>query len=119
MNRFGVRVLLVLLLVSFGVFYGVDIATRGTERIHGSFDHQSALSNQDEEGMATVEPELPNSETADSVQEEPSLPEPPLPERIPPYNEERWARLIGKTLQKLAHGIVESVVSIFETLLRF
>ncbi len=42
MSRVGARVLIIGLLIIFGIFYGIDIATQGIERIHGSLDQESS-----------------------------------------------------------------------------
>lgn len=112
MNRFGTRVLIVLLLVSFGVFYGVDLATRGTERIHGPLAHENETAQHHDE----QEP-LPVEDVPLEDEGEPALPEPPHLDPAALSDQGKWALRIGQVLQKIAHRIVESVVSIYETFL--
>jgi hypothetical protein len=122
MSRWATKTLVLCLLVTLGIFLGVDVATRGVETIHGPFYPDQAAAEQ--------VPQVP-AEPA----EEPPHPEPEAPapkearggEALAALqgkqtlqrqsNLDRFADKTGKLLQFTAQHGIEWFVSVFDGLL--
>lgn len=113
MEKFLLRLLLIIVLISFGVFYGIDMAGRGMDRVQ---DVEEAV---DEPGV-----QLPADSHLDIIEMESAASETePISKRPFTYqiDETRaakkstgWAGKLGEILQHIAHGAVEGINSIFD-----
>lgn len=115
MKRFGAQVLLMLLLTSFGIFYGVDLAKQGTEQVHGPLGPAEATRSDTQAtgGISTADsPDRPRSVPVTNTASEPeSASGSMMPETGGRNSLAGW---IGRTLQTAAQTAVEWIVSAFE-----
>lgn len=121
MGRFGTKLTMLLFLIGFGIFIGVDVAHKGMEEMNYfpsepvQYSYQEDFIHQRGVSDLTNEPE---SNKNLSIMEKPSYPVYVFDEQIPKdegmlaHTADLTARLLQKTSQK---G-VEVVVSIFEKL---
>lgn len=102
MSRIGTKLLLSCLLICFGVFYGVNMATTGIERIHGPIQQEPALDQQKEVQQEVVQ----------TIQENTLRNElrPAVPDKII----HRLADKTGEVIHFTVQSGVEAIVSIFE-----
>ncbi len=114
MSRWSLKFAGFVLLLAFGVFYGVSLASSGIERIHGPY-------------AAGTEPPLSAlpAETAESPAPKPTQTAAP-PAKAPPVYHlresdpallERAAHKTGALLQILADHGIRAVVGLFEKIL--
>lgn len=107
MNRFGFKLLLILLLVAFGVFYGVDLSTRGMEQIHGPF---APLHEPDQH----VDPSSDRQFTEEQIHEAEAVKAQDTAQLELASRPVGIAEMLGKALQEVAQWVVDGIVSLFE-----
>lgn len=117
MNRFLLRLLLVCLLVGFGIFFGVDVAMKGVERVHGPLSGQALTTGNDPARLVDNE----QIYTPPSKME---LPPPAYTQReekpkvtVQPSGGVKLAEQTGKLIQTVVHGLVEWIIAIFNAFL--
>jgi len=137
MQRYSLTLIAFMLILCFGVFFGVELATRGMERIHGPIasdgrtwsasaerpsEHRtpadrSADTNADRRG--SMEPERPSEDTAEGLpdngarrQDRPSAP--PVHHLSADSGVNRLGNEVGGLLQKMASGTIRAVVGLFD-----
>lgn len=108
MERWVGRVIVLLLLIGFGMFYGIDLATSGIARINGP-----------------LEPVADPPASAQQIETTQTLDIPELPEH-PPQEAMRaqtldpaqagWADGVGKGLQQVFQALVEGIVGLLDKL---
>lgn len=101
MEKFLLRLLLIIVLISFGVFYGIDMAGRGMDEVQEMQEEiidppqlETTPPPADDPPKRSFTYELNESETSDT--------------------RTGWAGRIGKLLQQIAHGAVEGINSVFD-----
>lgn len=107
--RFFTRLIIVGLLVCFGIFYGVDLATHGIENVHGRLETEQWPTADDERQAASdTEPDGASEDEgpfarAEIVQESTLV--------------GSLADATGTVLQRTARGGIELIVSVFDGIL--
>lgn len=113
MSRFSIRFLLACLLLGFGIFFGVELASRGIERVHGP-----------------MQPTMPAAGTMEPTPAKPSVNiKPADKERNPPVASRQAdpaqvitsdslinhiANKTGTLLRVMAHYSIDIVISFFD-----
>lgn len=116
MRSFFIKVCVIVLLFGLGIFYGVDLASKGVGQIYGTDPTTSNESEQLEQSAPSkagyVEPEI-KSDPIEHGQ--------PANTGIPANDIGKMHRLassIGSLLQGVADALVEIILSIFDGLLK-
>ncbi|WP_282941437.1 hypothetical protein [Paenibacillus sp. RC67] len=125
MRKFYVRLLLVVLGIGFCIFFGVDLATRGVERIQGPVASDTAIvkpwqpaSKQQETKMNAPTPKPPAPSNAAKEEKTKEQVEPPEPraEISKASGINRLGNKIGELLQILAFHTIKLFVALFDTI---
>jgi len=108
-SRFSRQVLIMVLLIVFSIFFGVDLATRGVERIHGPA------------AGTAVQQGLPGSD-ARALRQEAPKPKSSVPHKVSAVSGDtlinRIANKTGDLLQIIAYHGIQWIVSFFSGLMR-
>jgi hypothetical protein len=125
MSRFGQRILIWSVLMSFAVFFGVELATRGLGDLEGDGSAAGTGAVEAEELLREMRREA--EERAAAAAKEPALPAPPA-DRSPAPPEaaaedgtgnvvEGLASAAGRLLRVTAQGSVEFVIGLLDGML--
>lgn len=113
MSRFGTRLILMLLLIVLGIFIGVDMATKGTERIHGPFNHHETAESSATSAQSGAESSVDNFESSAEENEKQSAVD-HFSDRDQTYKQSKFPLWIGNTLQSIARKGIEWIGSILD-----
>ncbi|GAA4858554.1 hypothetical protein GCM10023310_42190 [Paenibacillus vulneris] len=124
MKNFYVRLLIIVLGIGFCIFFGVDMATRGVERIQGPISSDAAIVKPWQPGGKTQEqkPNATGSKSADtsSPKEEKAKeqvePAEPKTEISKATGINRLGNKIGELLQIIAFHGIRWFVALFDTI---
>ncbi|MFS1513557.1 hypothetical protein VQL36_14100 [Chengkuizengella sp. SCS-71B] len=108
MVRFSVQLLILFFIVSFCVFFGVELAKQGIEDIHGPLETVT------EEDSTSNEIQSEKQKTDDLIP--PVEDSPKLSLTTPTKDSSGLSIKIGNVLQSTAHKGVEIIVSVFHAL---
>ncbi|NBI29488.1 hypothetical protein [Chengkuizengella marina] len=108
MARFSIQLLILFFVVSFCVFFGVELAKQGIEEIHGPMENVAK-----EVSTSEIEPENQKSDDGISTIKEES---PKLSFATTTEDSIGLSAKIGNALQSTAHKGVEIIVSVFHAL---
>ncbi|WP_028549194.1 hypothetical protein [Paenibacillus sp. UNC451MF] len=124
MKKFYIRLLIVILCIGFCIFFGVDLATRGVERIQGPMASdaaivrpwQPAVKQQDTKtNVPTPKPTAPSTMKEEKAKEQVEPPEPKA-EISKASGINRLGNKIGELLQILAFHTIKLFVALFDTI---
>ena len=125
MKKFYVRLLIIVLGIGFCIFFGVDMATRGVERIQGPVAADTTLakpwqpaSKQQETKLSTPTPKPLASAAAKEQEKAKEQVEPPEPrtEISKASGINRLGNKIGELLQIIAYHGIKWFVALFDTI---
>jgi hypothetical protein len=109
MSRYMLKLLFAVFLVGFGVFYGLDMANNGIERVNGPLEEKTET-----QITETAQP----AEEIEPEEEKVPAPEPVPEEQLRPVVADkmihRLADKTGEAIQFTVQGGVEMIVSLFE-----
>ncbi|NDI33758.1 DUF3679 domain-containing protein [Chengkuizengella sediminis] len=110
MARFSIQLLLLFFIVSFCVFFGVELAKQGIEEIHGPLETGA------EEISTSSEIQSENQKSDDEISAEEEEDSPRLSLTTPTEESSGLSVKIGNVLQSTAHKGIEVIVSVFHAL---
>ncbi|WP_158289626.1 DUF3679 domain-containing protein [Paenibacillus flagellatus] len=141
MSRYSVTLIAVVVMLVFGVFFGIELATRGMERVQGpigGYAPQGTASQQTPPGQAAQGGQTASGgvkaqgvaqpagsqgggQTATQPQPQTTAPQPqpvkPQPQPIAADSGiNRVGNQIGDMLQTVAHGTIRTVVSLLDSI---
>ena len=137
MQRYSMTLIAFMLILCFGVFFGVELATRGMERIQGpmasdgrmwsasedrSSEHRTPADRSADTGAGrrgSVEPESPSGDTAEGLPDNGAhrrdrSSAPPVHHLNADSGVNRLGNEVGGLLQKMASGTIRAVVGLFD-----
>lgn len=128
MGKRAVSSLLVILMLGFGIFFGIELATRGMAHIQGGTpelklrEQPAAETGSKDQGPklppAPTKPTPAESSVQPSEDSESGKASAARPER-PPLSEDsgvnRFGNQIGDLLQTAAHGTMRTIVSVLDS----
>lgn len=127
MSRYSGMFVCVVLMMCFGIFFGIELATKGMERIHGpapAYVQQGGVVQQPQ-GAAAPQSASGNGQASGSVKGQggdsggsAAQPKPqPQPQPITADSGiNRVGNQIGDMLQSAAHGTIRTVVSLLDSI---
>ena len=107
--RFFTRLAIVGLLVCFGIFYGIDLATHGIENVHGPLQTESWTPADDKQEEANDSAENDDADVTAAYKQAEMLHDSTLVGSL--------ADATGTVLQRTARGGIEWIVSVFDGIL--
>ncbi|MDF2721378.1 MAG: hypothetical protein K0Q59_1053, partial [Paenibacillus sp.] len=123
MARYSIMFVSIILMLVFGIFFGIELATRGIEQIQGPVigtvqqpSHTPSASN------ASTTPAASSQEPKSSSQSAAEQPKPlpqPKPQPQPLSGDSginRAGNEIGDMLQSAAHGTIRTIVSLLDSI---
>lgn len=125
MSRFSGMFVCVVLMMCFGIFFGIELATKGMERIHGPAPAsvQPGVAVQPQPVTQAPQPAAGNGQAAGSAKgqggENATQPVQPKPQPQPITADSginRVGNQIGDMLQSVAHGTIRTVVSLLDSI---
>ncbi|MEF3304515.1 hypothetical protein [Paenibacillus sp. GYB003] len=133
MARHSVTLIAVILMLCFGIFFGIELATKGMERIQGSaagyapqgqpaaggVPYANAAAGQQSRGAATGELPANADKSSPSPQAGAQAPAAAKPQPQPIVADSGMNRVgnqIGDMLQTVAHGTIRTIVSLLDSI---
>lgn len=122
MARYSVTFVCIVLMLGFGIFFGIELATRGIERIQGPINGYAQVQQQPAPANPGAAPQAGAAagtpgQNASSVPA--AAPVKPKPQPQPPTGDSginRAGNQIGDMLQSAAHGTIRTIVSLFDSI---
>jgi hypothetical protein len=110
----AVQTAIVCALIVSGVFFGIELATTGLQRVQGTYERTAAQPEAIK--VQTPTPEVKKQEKPDSPTAS------TLPQALPPEEQKevfinRFAIKFGEALQALAKGAIHAVVKLFQEII--